>query len=371
MAGLCIAFEAARSGRTVALFEREPDFAARTSANWFRILHGGLRYLQSLDLIRHRESVEARREWLRDFPDLVEPLPCLMPLTGRGLKRPSLLRMAFALDAALAHRRNHQVRQDRHLPSGRILTVAETRDLLPELSVRGLQGAAWWTDAVAKDERKLIEALVDRGRKAGAQLNSGDAVHEILVDRDRVRGIRTRSGVTVAAAAVVNATGPWTDVTLSCLPSIKRHDLFRPALAFNVVLDRPAPFAGALAVQASRPNAPVLFVYPHQGRMAAGTWYAPWRDHPDTPQPLPADLQAFVDDLADALPWLDIRRSAIESVQAGLMPVEMAGSMDLLDRPLLVDHGRQGGPRGLFSAIAIKFTTAPSLARQVLARLNR
>jgi glycerol-3-phosphate dehydrogenase len=108
--GLCLAFEAARAGRSVVLLEREADLAQRTSANWFRILHGGLRYLQSLDLVRHRESVRARQEWLRVFPDLVEPLPCLMPLTGRGLKRPALFQAAFALDAALAHWRNRDVR---------------------------------------------------------------------------------------------------------------------------------------------------------------------------------------------------------------------------------------------------------------------
>ncbi|WP_191060549.1 FAD-dependent oxidoreductase, partial [Geminicoccus harenae] len=110
VAGLCLAYEAARAGRRVVLLEREATLAARTSANWFRILHGGLRYLQTLDLVRHRESVLARREWLRDFPDLIEPLPCLMPLAGRGLKRPWAFRAALALDAALARGRNRGLR---------------------------------------------------------------------------------------------------------------------------------------------------------------------------------------------------------------------------------------------------------------------
>jgi glycerol-3-phosphate dehydrogenase len=366
--GLCLAFEAARAGRSVVLLEREADFAGRTSANWFRILHGGLRYLQSFDLVRHRESVRARQEWLRDFPDLVEPLPCLMPLTGRGLKRPTLFRAAFALDAALAHRRNHGIRADRHLPRGRILDVAETRRLLPALRDPALQGAAWWTDAVARDAAGLTRALAARAGKAGADLRTGEAVEEILVDAKGVTGVRTRSG-RIAARTVVNTTGPWTDLTLAHLPSIRQRDLFRPSLAFNLVLDRPAPFAGALAVQASRPNAPVLFVYPLDGRIFAGTWHASWQDHPDEVQPRPADLAAFVADLADALPWLELDLGAVRAVHAGLLPVKTAGSTDLTGRPLLVDHGAEGGPHGLWSTAAIKFTTAPMLARQVLARL--
>lgn len=369
MLGLCLAYEAARAGQAVRLFEREAELARKTSANWFRILHGGLRYLQSFDLIRHRESVQARQEWLRAFPDLVEPLTCLMPLTGRGLKRPSLFRLAFALDAALAHRRNRDIRPDRHLPQGRILSRAETRSLLPDLTAPGLQGAACWTDAVAKDAAGLTAALALRARAAGAELRVGEPVEEILLDGAQACGVRTHAG-SYPAAAVVNTTGPWTDLTLAHLPARPERSLFRPSLAFNLVLDRKAPFPGALAVQASRPNAPVLFVYPLQGQMFAGTWHAPWQGSPDQIEPSPADRQAFIDDLSDALPWLDLRPDAIRAVHAGLLPVETENSTDLTDRPLLIDHGSEGGPGRLYSAAAIKFTTAPLLARQVLARLS-
>ncbi|WP_027134372.1 FAD-dependent oxidoreductase [Geminicoccus roseus] len=369
--GLCLAYEAARTGQTVALLERRADFAQATSANWFRILHGGLRYLQSLDLVRHRESVEARREWLRDFPDLVEPLPCLMLLTGRGLKRPALFRAAFAMDAALASWRNRGIRPDRHLPRGRILSVGETRDLLPCLQAPGLQGAARWTDAVAKDAARLTAALAARARAAGAELRPSHPVQEILVEHGKVHGVRLANGETVRAETVVTTTGPWTDLTLAHLPSVRRRDLFRPSLAFNLVLDRPAPFEGALAVQARRPNAPVLFVYPLQGRTFAGTWHAPWIGAPDAPQPPERDLLAFIDDLADALPWLDLDLDAVQAVHAGLLPVGAAGSTELTNRPLLVDHGAEGGPSGLYSAAAIKFTTAPQLARKLLASLPR
>jgi glycerol-3-phosphate dehydrogenase len=366
--GLCLAYEAARTGKSTVLLEREPDFARHTSANWFRILHGGLRYLQSMDLVRHRESVLARQEWLRDFPDLVEPLPCLMPLTGRGLKRPTLFRAAFAMDALLARQRNAGIRSDRHLPAGRILDIAATRALLPELDDPRLQGAAFWTDAVARNASGLVEALVARARAAGADLRTGEPVVEVLTDGDRVAGVRTASGSRIMARTVVNTTGPWVDGMLQMRDVLRRDQMFRPSLAFNLVLDRPAPFEGALAVQAKRANAPVLFVYPIDGGMFAGTWHAPWQGGPDQVEPDQSDLAAFVADLADALPWLDIRLDAVRKVHAGLLPVEKADPIKLTDRPVLVDHGAQGGPLGLFSAAAIKFTTAPLLARQVLAR---
>src|SRR5690349_14384800 len=83
--GAWIALRAARAGHSVALLERG-DFGGGTSANSLKILHGGLRYLQHLDLRRMRSSIEARREHARWMPHLFQPLPCVMPLEASGLR---------------------------------------------------------------------------------------------------------------------------------------------------------------------------------------------------------------------------------------------------------------------------------------------
>src|SRR3546814_941276 len=117
-------------GRRALLVERG-DFGGGTTWNSFRILHGGLRYLQRLDLRRFRESVGERRWFLRHFPDLVEPLPCLLPLYNAGLRRPAIFRLAFLVDALLSRRRNHGIRSDRSLPSARLVDPAEVIRLFP------------------------------------------------------------------------------------------------------------------------------------------------------------------------------------------------------------------------------------------------
>ena len=47
--GLTIAYDAAQRGLSVALIERD-DFGSGTSFNHLRTIHGGLRYLQTLDI---------------------------------------------------------------------------------------------------------------------------------------------------------------------------------------------------------------------------------------------------------------------------------------------------------------------------------
>ena len=67
--GLTIAYDAAQRGLSVALIERG-DFGAATSFNHLKTIHGGLRYLQSADIRRMRESIRERRAFARIAPRL-------------------------------------------------------------------------------------------------------------------------------------------------------------------------------------------------------------------------------------------------------------------------------------------------------------
>src|SRR5213080_3362875 len=77
--GLTIAYDAAQRGLSVALVERD-DFGSGASFNHLRTIHGGLRYLQSLDFGRARESVRERRTMARIASHAIEPLPFALPL---------------------------------------------------------------------------------------------------------------------------------------------------------------------------------------------------------------------------------------------------------------------------------------------------
>src|SRR5262245_60884861 len=103
--GLTIACDAAQRGLSVALIERG-DFGSGSSFNHLRTIHGGLRYLQSFDLRRARESILERRTLARIAPHLVRPLPFVLPLP-RSLTRGSLaMRIGFGVDALLGRDRN-------------------------------------------------------------------------------------------------------------------------------------------------------------------------------------------------------------------------------------------------------------------------
>ncbi len=372
--GAMLTLEAARRGLRPLLVERN-DFGAATSWNSLRIVHGGLRYLQSLDLRRFRESVTERNWFLRNFPDLVEPLPCLMPLYQHGVRRTDLLGIALRLNDRLSRRRNRGVRPDRVLPDGRLLTPDQVRQRFPSVGADGLRGGALWFDAVMRNsQRLLIEALHWAASYGAAALNYVEATE--LVRRDgRVAGLRLLDRVSgepleVRAETVVNCAGPWSAEVAGRLDGVRREALFRPSLAFNVLLDREPLSDLALAVTARRAGARTFFMYPWRGRVLAGTYHAPWSHGVDDCTPGEELLERFLSELSEAVPGWAVGRDDVLRVFGGLLPAARPGTERLAVRPVVLNHAREGGTAGMFSVSGVKFTTARRVAEDTLRTIH-
>src|SRR6185295_5545466 len=108
--GLTIAYDAALRGLSVALVERD-DFGSGSSFNHLRTIHGGLRYLQTLDLGRARTSVRERLRLTSVDPHSVRPVPFVLPLYRSLLRGKLALRAGFLLDRMIAWDRNRRIAQ--------------------------------------------------------------------------------------------------------------------------------------------------------------------------------------------------------------------------------------------------------------------
>ena len=129
--GSMLAYVSARRGLKALLLEQS-DFGGATSFNSLKTIHGGLRYLQDLNLPLFRQFVNERRWFIENFPTLVQPLPVLMPLYGEGLRRPAIFRTALLLDRMLSRNRNQGLAPDRQIPFGKMVdaaNVAARRDV--------------------------------------------------------------------------------------------------------------------------------------------------------------------------------------------------------------------------------------------------
>lgn len=368
--GAMLALESARRGLKPLLLERG-DFGGETSFNSLRIVHGGLRYLQKLDLPRFNESVRERKWFLKTFPELVKPLPCLMPLYGKGMHRRSILSFALKLNDLLSSDRNTGVPESNHLAPGSVIGVEETRRLFPAVSSSGLTGAAKWHDAMMiNSQRVLIEILKWACRLGATAINYMEA-DQLVTDGAVVNGVSATDGIgggafRFEAPVVFNAAGPWCR-KLAEKYHIDIPSLFRPSIAVNLLLDRPSLSDHALAINPHKNEGHTYFLVPWHGKIFAGTGHYPLNEEKATSgRPSEKQLSAFLADLNCAVPQLKLKLSDIIHMHNGLLPVKQNKGTQLTVREIITNHGEKGGPEGLYTVSGIKFTTSRLVAQKSL-----
>jgi glycerol-3-phosphate dehydrogenase len=254
---------------------------------------------------------------------------------------------------------------------GRIVDAAETVRLFPAVDRIGLLGGALWYDAVMPDSQRVLVETLRWAQRCGARmLNYTEAVG-LRVEADKVTGLRavdreTGESLELRGRVVVNCAGPWSR-ELAGRFDRDVPELFRPLLAFNVLLDREPPALTAVAVTARGRNAQTWFLVPWKGRVLAGTSYAA-SSGPGAP-PDEEQVEDLLAALNAAVPGWNVRSSEVLRVCHGWLPAEADGSAVPAGRPVIHEHGSHGGPRGLFSVSGVKLTTARSVAETTLNRL--
>lgn len=365
--GVTTALEATRRGLRPLLLERE-DYGHATSGSSLRILHGGLRYLQGLELPRLFASVAERRWFARHFPELVRPLPCMMPLYGRGLRRRSVMRVALAINDVLSVRRNAGVEEPCRLPRGRVLGVAETTSHFPGVERDGLEGSALWYDLIMpSSERMLIEILRWAIAHGATALNYTEAVRLSSVS-GRIAGVEARdleSGTRFEfrAPVVVNCAGPWAGDAAAELDEAFDHSL-PLTLAFNLLLDREPVSDIAVAVEPPD-GGHTYFLLPWHGRTMTGTCYSSREKAARTPTPTAAEVGEMLRDIGEAI-GQRLQPEDVLRVFPGLLPAKRPGADVPKRKDQLVDHAKRGGTRGLYSVLGVKYTTARRLAEKAI-----
>ncbi|HMO16742.1 MAG TPA: glycerol-3-phosphate dehydrogenase/oxidase [Oligoflexia bacterium] len=228
--GSAVAHEAASRGLKTVLLEKS-DFGSATSAGSFKIIHGGLRYLQHLDAGRLLESAEEQRLLRKNAPHLVKPLPFIVPCYGYLMKGRAALRTACSIYEFLTRSRNKDIPQELHLPDHRVLSVEEITAIAPLIprmqdSAR-LRGGVIFYDCQMKNPDRLTLAVVRSAEKAGATVMNYTEVVGIETVKDQVSengkglcnkivNVITKNSITgekneYSPRYVINASGPWAE----------------------------------------------------------------------------------------------------------------------------------------------------------------
>jgi glycerol-3-phosphate dehydrogenase len=361
--GLTIAYDAAQRGLSVALVERD-DFGSGASFNHLRTIHGGLRYLQSLDIRRARESTHERRTTARIAPHAVRPLSFALPLYRSLMRGKMAMRAGFVLDRILSAGRNRGVPPSHRLPGGRVFSRSRAAQTFPGLRRQGLTGAAVFYDYVTTEPDRFTFSFALAAAEHGAVLANHVEASALLVDGKRVTGVSAGDTlgsrtVEVGARLVVNATGGRVDRLLKPLGIATGIPMLK---AMNLVTRRDA---GDEALGGRSPSGRNLFLVPWRDRALFGTWESDRTCDPDDTTVSESDVTAFIGELNQAFPALDLTPADITLVHRGVVPAVVRGDrVSLEGHEQIRDHATQG-VEGLVSVAGTKFTTARAVAQRV------
>jgi glycerol-3-phosphate dehydrogenase len=371
--GACAAWDAVLRGLSVALVERD-DFGAATSANSFKMVHGGIRYVQHADLTRVRESCRERSALLRVAPHLVQPLPIAIPTYGHGKNGRALLACGMWTYDLVTLDRNRGIRDPkRRIPWSRLLSRQEVVSEFPALQRADLTGAGVFLDAQMYNPPRLVLAFLRSAVGAGAVAANYVEAVGLLQDGNRIVGIEARERLggerfPIRASVVLNATGPWAEHWLRCWLGrpLQRPSTYSRDACFVVRRQSTSAYALAVLGEMRDPDAMLarstrhLFIVPWRDYSLIGVWHKIRRGDPDGVTLTETELQTFIAEINQAYAGLDLRLDDVLLWQAGLLPFgdNVPGATDLSygKRSLLIDHAREHGLEGLVTLIGIRYT---------------
>jgi glycerol-3-phosphate dehydrogenase len=327
---------AAAAGHKALLIERQA-LASGTSSRSSKLIHGGLRYLESGQFALVRESLHERAIHLRIASELVELKPFFIPVYRDTRRRPWQLKIGLWLYALLGG----------FDAATRFGSVPEAQwSQLDGLKTQDLDAVIRYHDAQTNDAL-LTRAVVKSALGLGAELAMPARFTRAVLSDEGVAVSYTMSGssIEVKARVLVNAAGPWaTQVARTVEPAIAVPDV---DLVQGTHIVIPHPVAAGIYYVESPTDGRAVFVMPWAGATLIGTTETPYRGDPDKVHPLPEEEEYLLAVVRHYFPALNaLTRNDITERFAGLrvLPAATQAAFDR-SRETIFTTDRDARPR--------------------------
>ena len=346
--GAGVAQACAAAGYKVALIEKN-DWAAGTSSKSSKLIHGGLRYLETMQLPLVWQSLQERNILLKIASDLVKPLEFIIPVYQHTRRRPWELRTGLSLYSLLAGLS----------PQTRFKTTA--RD--PLLTAEQWQTSFSYWDAQT-DDKQLTLAVVKSACSLGADTFNGSILNSAKktetgyqLDIDNTDPLHCNY--------LVNCAGPWINQVMDKItpaPSQQKIELVKGS---HLILK------GQFSHKAFYLESPIdqraVFFLPWQGNTLLGTTEEPFDGDPDVVTASDSEINYLLKTAEQYFPTLDLQ---VIDHFAGLR-VLPGGESTAFSRPReCILHQDKSHPR-LLSLYGGKLTSYRYIAEQARSQISR
>lgn len=342
--GMCIAWQLAKVGHAVTVYERNTPMSGTSSAS-SKLLHGGLRYLENFEFRLVKEALHERNQWLHRAPHLAKPLEFLLPVYKHSRRS----RLAYAVGLKFYD----MLSANSGMLGSQWLSVTQVKSQQLQLQHQGLLGAfSFWDGQM--DDLALGLWVTEQAQEAGVQIKNNATV-------ERINGncsLQLRDGSANQHDAVVNAAGPWAEELAQQSGIQLKHklDLVRGS---HLLLSDPCQQAWLLEVPREQR---IFFVLPYKGQTLLGTTEV--RHALKEPVQCSTQEQAYL--LAAYRHYFPNQACQVVGSFAGLRPlIKSASNPTQATREYAIEQHKS-----VTTIIGGKWTTAMALATKVCQQIN-
>jgi glycerol-3-phosphate dehydrogenase len=373
--GAAVAYAAAASGLSVALFDKK-DYGSATSAATSKLIHGGLRYLANMEFKLVRESLRERRILGNIAPNLVYPLPFILPNYKRRRANIWKIPLGMVLYDFLSYDKKDTWDKSKQLPKHKIISHSQTIILEPNVKKENLLNSAFFYDCQSISPERLTLAFIKSAAVRGAKVSNYASVEAINSDAEnKITGVEVKdifSGETkdFYTNLIINCGGPWTDNILNHaakrnLPAYK----VKRSEGIHIITEK---IAGDHVVSLQTKDGRHMMIMPWRNHSLIGTTDKEYNGNPD-------DYNISKESLFEVVKAVNenfgkkIYPSDIKYAYGGLRSlVDGQGKNSYkASRKYKVYDNAIDGIEGMITVEGGKFTTSRNLATEVLKLVSK
>lgn len=355
------------------------DFGSGTSAAPSRLIHGGLKYLETGEFGLVAQSTLERNLLLKNAPHYVTPLPTLIPIfswfngvwaalrTLAGSTSAPRSRGAFLIKVGLAIYDFYGSR-DRVMPRHRLVGRRRALREMPALTQTIVAAGTYYDAKISHPERLVLELIED-----GLKFCDGSIAINYATMQSASNGVlsfETEEGeaFSVRPKLVVNSAGPWIDHVNAALGAPSR--MIGGTKGSHILLknDELVRTLDGRMVYFEADDGRICLVFDYLGRALVGSTDIK-ADNPDEVCCEPEEIAYLLASVQALMPGVHITRDQIVYAYSGIrpLPTSDASVAGLISRdhsaPIAEPNDRRPFP--IISLIGGKWTTFRGFAEEV------
>lgn len=360
--GIAIQKEASSRGYKTLLIDKS-DFLSGATSHSSRLIHGGLRYLEYFEFELVYESLKSRQYLIDHYSHLVQPINLNIPILKKRGRPGWMIKCGLLLYDILSIKKS--------LPNHKKQSSKQFLSRFTSFNSNELKNSYSYYDAQIEWPERLCFQLLHSVDAPGYGLNY-TAIKNSVIGKSNVRltlqSLLHNKSITVSADLIINASGPWVDLTNEKI-GVKTEHMGGTKGSHIVINEKLMPDSQGIYVEAKQDDRP-FFILPWMGKTLIGTTDIHFSDSLDVVNINHSEYDYLLNELKLLFP--DLKPEKIQYSFSGIRPLPKVDQNHKTAKiTRMHSFNRVGKFKNIIDVIGGKLTTFPELSTDLLGIIDK